>query len=519
MSLAVQERVEYRKKKFKPGIDPEKSRRRRDDTSKTIRKNKRLENLEKKRRRNDHQSPRDGSKNLEDDPIDHLKVKLIYIDNPVMALDGLKYIRKIVSKGVDPKIGKVVSMGIVPKIIEYLTYVQYPDHQYEAAWILTNIVSGKSEIAQPIIEKTQIGPHMLELMKQINNKALRIQAIWCLGNIAGESIKYRDAILQHQGLEILLGILDHEIYYEKRDINDIRMEVWALSNFLRGSPSPPFTLMIKAIPVIMRLYRECSDIEARSDAGWVLSYISQAATDEELRVFLNMNIVTPNLIDLLAENNIRVALPILRMCGNLIAGTDDVAQKVLDNGFLQYLPRFFTCSKSSKTIKETCWILSNITAGNRDQIQMVIDANLIPMVNILIRDGKWEVKKECTYVYANLVRGGSPEQIDYLVSRGGITALCSMLGFDNPPKIIKMALNAIHRILLNGKKYIHGNLSYQRYCDMVEEVGLDRIELLQNHQNEKIYNKAVKIIESHFQGEEKEVEVEVTMNREGGYNF
>ena len=73
---------------------------------------------------------------------------------------------------------------------------------------------------------------------------------------------------------------------------------------------------------------------------------------------------------------------------------------------------------------------------------------------------------------------------------------------------MKIALNAIHRILRNGKKYIHRNLSYQGYCDMVEEVGLDRIERLQNHQNEKIYKKAVRIIESHFQTEETEVEVD-----------
>lgn len=512
MSSAIQERLEYRKKEFKRGIDTEKSRRKREDESNSIRKNKRSENLQKRRRRNDHPSPRDGSvpsKILEDDPIDPKCVKSIYSDNTVMALDGLKYVRKIISDEVDPKIGTVVSMGIVPKLVEYLTYVQYPDHQYEAAWILTNMVSGKSKIAQPIIERTQIGPYMLELMKQINNKALRIQAIWCLSNIAGESTKYRDAILQQRGLEILLCILDHEISYEKRDIYAIRMEVWALSNFLRFSPSPPFTLMIKALPVVMKLYRECSDIEARIDAGWILSYISRGATDEELSVFLSMNIITPSLIDLL-KDDIKVALPILRMCGNLIAGTDDVAQKVLDNGFLQYLPRFFTCSKRSSIIKEACWILSNITAGTIDQIQSVIKANLIPMVNVLMRNGKWDVKKECIYVYANLVTGGTHGQIDYLVFHGGINALCSMLCFDNPTNIIKMVLDTIHRIL-NGKKHIN-SIGYQQYCDMVEEQGLDAIERLQNHKNEKIYKKAVKIIERHFQGREMEVtEVEDTI--------
>ncbi len=39
---------------------------------------------------------------------------------------------------------------------------------------------------------------------------------------------------------------------------------------------------------------------------------------------------------------------------------------------------------------------------------------------------------------------------------------------------------------------------------MIEEVeGIDRLEELQNHENEEIYKKAVKILESYFAAEEE----------------
>jgi hypothetical protein len=37
-------------------------------------------------------------------------------------------------------------------------------------------------------------------------------------------------------------------------------------------------------------------------------------------------------------------------------------------------------------VKEAAWTISNVTAGNPDQIQMVIDANILePLIEVLVR--------------------------------------------------------------------------------------------------------------------------------------
>jgi len=77
-------------------------------------------------------------------------------------------------------------------------------------------------------------------------------------------------------------------------------------------------------------------------------------------------------------------------------------------------------SSSKEAIrKEACWTISNITAGNCNQIQSVIDANLIPPLIHLLQHGEFKTKKEACWAISNATSGGlaKPEQIRYLVSQ------------------------------------------------------------------------------------------------------
>jgi importin subunit alpha-6/7 len=77
-------------------------------------------------------------------------------------------------------------------------------------------------------------------------------------------------------------------------------------------------------------------------------------------------------------------------------------------------------SSSKEAIrKEACWTISNITAGNYNQIQSVIDVNLIPPLINLLQHGEFKTKKEACWAISNATSGGlaKPEQIRYLVSQ------------------------------------------------------------------------------------------------------
>ena len=54
-------------------------------------------------------------------------------------------------------------------------------------------------------------------------------------------------------------------------------------------------------------------------------------------------------------------------------------QAILDAGALAAFGRLLTHPKNSLQ-KEAAWTISNITAGNTNQIQAVIEAQLVPLV-------------------------------------------------------------------------------------------------------------------------------------------
>lgn len=75
--------------------------------------------------------------------------------------------------------------------------------------------------------------------------------------------------------------------------------------------------------------------------------------------------------------------PSLRAIGNIVTGTDEQTQSVIDAGALAVFPSLLIHPKNNIQ-KEAAWTMSNITAGRQDQIQKVVDHGLVPyLVSIL----------------------------------------------------------------------------------------------------------------------------------------
>lgn len=332
------------------------------------------------------------------------------------------------------------------------------------------------------------------------NEDVREQVVWALGNIAGDSHMCRDLVLESGALQPLLQLCQTEAR-----LTMLRNATWTLSNFCRGKPQPPFELVSPALPTLAKLIYS-KDNEVLTDACWALSYLSDdtGPHNQKIQAVIQAG-VARRLVELLMHNSDNVKTPALRTVGNIVTGDDLQTQVILNSAALPCLQSLL-CDPKKGIRKEACWTISNITAGNPVQIQAVIDANLIPPLVETLQKAVYDVQKEAAWAISNATSGGEDAQIRYLVLQGVIPPLCALFSCPDP-KMVMVAMEAIENILRVGQKdaQAQGSDGNNQYCDYVEECGgLDNLEILQRHDNEEIYAKAVTILKNYFESEEDE---------------
>ncbi|GLE04237.1 hypothetical protein PINS_up013148 [Pythium insidiosum] len=506
-------RFHGRQRSFKKGIDGDVTRRRREDIATQIRKSIKEDRLNQRRRMGPVERSEDGdvfddAHGDDDDGIQpngstgtqRVTVKdLPRIAALIQSLDvreqiyAVSSLRRLLSLEHTPPIEEVVNLGVVPLLVSFLRRHDHPELQFEASWALTNIASGESKHTKVVVNCGGV-PLFCELLLSTNDDVCD-QAVWALGNIAGDSAVFRDFVLNSGAMVPLLAVLRRSV--GKTSI--LRNATWALSNFCRGKPQPQFALVSPALELLQHLIHS-PDEEIVTDACWALSYLSDGS-NEKIQAVIESGVVT-RIADLLGHSLGLVQTPALRTVGNIVTGSHQQTQLMLDCGVL---PRLVPLLQHQKKMirKEACWTLSNITAGTLSQIQEVIDANIIPLLVHILVTSEFDVRKEAAWAISNATSSGSVEQIKYLVSQGCIPPLINLLETADVP-VINVCLDALLNILKAGDadRTIDGDNKMAVFIEEAE--GVDRIQELQYHDSEEIFEKAHRIIRDYFNGEDEE---------------
>lgn len=424
-------------------------------------------------------------------PLEDITKILLNTINPTeeQIHQAVQSVRRLLSRERNPPIDNVIKAGLVQKLVQLLQYDSNMEIQFEASWAVTNIASGSSEQTKHVVEAGAVDL-FIRLLSSKHDKVCE-QAVWALGNIAGDGPTFRDLVNGKGVVKPLLSLIT-----ETRPYQFLRNVTWTLSNLCRNkNPSPKMEYLKPALPALAYLIAHPDD-DIVVDSCWAISYLTDGPNDK-IAMIIETGVV-PRLVQLLGSSNVAIITPALRAIGNIVTGDDHQTQHVIDNGALPRLKHLLNHSKS-QIVKEATWALSNITAGNPNQIQAVYNEDILqPIINALDK-ADFKVRKEAVWVITNITSGGTNEQIIVLLQNNVLPPLCGMLNVQDL-KSVSVALDALNHILEKAQAMDTTGDAIDKITLMIEECGgLDLIEALQTSNNENVQKVACHIIETYYE--------------------
>ena len=490
-------------------------RRRREEAQVEIRRQKREENLSKRRINPEVASDAETKSTLitanEDEFLANFSkyVEDVQSDDMDRWLEATVAIRRALSSEGNPPLQIVVDSGIIPRLIEFMKSDNL-DLVFEAAWSLTNIASGTTAQTTVLIDNGAL-PCFVSLLNSKYDQ-IQEQAAWAIGNITGDCPRFRDEALAAGALQAMIPLLNSP------RLQLVKTIAWTISNFCRGrDPFPSWDTVCTVLPVLAKMVYH-QDPEVVGDSCWSVSFLSDGANDR-IQAVIDSGIPR-RLVELLSSQVEHIQSPALRCLGNIVTGDDIQTQTIINAGILPQLSVLLN-SRVESLRKETCWALSNITAGTSAQIQAVIDANIVPALIQVMSTAEFRTRKEACWAVANATSGAlsHPDQIKYFVEQGCIKPLCDLLTVTEVTTL-NIALDAIENILKVGEaekdQYHHEQNEYGIFVE--EAGGVDKIAELQQSPNERVYQQAYRIISQYFSDDgEEEVDASVEPANDGQY--
>ncbi|XP_039600827.1 importin subunit alpha-4 isoform X3 [Polypterus senegalus] len=319
--------------------------------------------------------------------------------------------------------------------------------------------------------KSGILPILVKCLERDDNPSLQFEAAWALTNIASGTSAQTQAVVKSNAVPLFLRLL-HSPHQ-----NVCEQAVWALGNIIGDGPQcRDYVISLGVVKPLLLFISPSIPITFLRNVTWVI-------------VNLCRNKDPPPPMETVQET------AALRAVGNIVTGTDEQTQVVLNCDVLSHFPNLLTHPKE-KINKEAVWFLSNITAGNQQQVQAVIDAGLIPMIIHQLAKGDFGTQKEAAWAISNLTISGRKDQVEYLVQQNVIPPFCNLLAVKDS-QVVQVVLDGLKNILIMAGD------EASTIAEIIEECGgLEKIENLQQHENEDIYKLAFEIIDQYFSGDD-----------------
>ena len=209
-------------------------------------------------------------------------------------------------------------------------------------------------------------------------------------------------------------------------------------------------------------------------------------------------------MSLLGHTSASVQTPALRCVANVATGSAEQTEAVLgallvgSGGSL--LARLLN-SEKREIKKETCWMLSNLTAGSPQQIDAVCASGLVQHLVRVVETEEFDIRKEAAYALCNACIGSSAETLSGLVSLQVLPALIRCLDSADTELVLAVC-DALETTLAAGEATaarMPGQLPVNPCVGLIESAGgCEKLEALQEHHSEAVYQRVARILDTFF---------------------
>ncbi|VDO92323.1 unnamed protein product [Soboliphyme baturini] len=329
-------------------------------------------------------------------------------------------------------------IGILQELGTWLSRFDIPLIQLKVMTVIMLLIK-RSKAAVHALLGTEVILALREVIRKSVVDDLKNRAVCLIGYIASEGPICRQTLIQNNFPEVIsteaLKSMEDRSSPHERKLHYIRNISMALSSLTRptGRDEPRYLQFRCTFPYFSRAFQEYFDDESIiADNCWSLANLM---TDHENFLIIEEIIrfgFCPQLVRTLksAKGDDERLDGALRATGNIATGTDQQTQVLLDNDFLGTAALLLE-NPELTVVRETCWVLSNITAGTRDQIQQFLEypGLLTKVASILNKDDKrWlPVRIEAAWCQSNAIIMGTSKQQEALISSACIRAFCELL--------------------------------------------------------------------------------------------
>ena len=482
---------DHRSRSFMQPYDVLSQKKRKELNSIELRRNKRLEIISKMRYFSASLTPETTPSPLPPISLQDLDLLVNSMKSPSNSdnLLAARGFRKLLESD-PPPIRELIDYQVLPYLRDWVQRHNSPELQYESTWALINISSNISSYCEVLVENKFI-PVVSGLLKS-ENLSIRDHAVWILGNLGGDCCKFRDIILESSAWLQMIDILacENQNIGEKRR-KTVGTSVFAITNLCRCKPMGDWNKIKLAIPVLSEVFSGEVSHELLLDMLWAFNNITES-NSEGINALLSIGLL-PSIIRFANHSNSSVVLPAVKILGNIVAGSTDQSQWVMNLRGSHTLNKLLLC-KNVDILKECIWAISNICAGDRRHLEELLNIGVITKVMVFVGCSNLRVRIETVWTLGNAVGLGSAEQIERMVRDGIIEALCSFLE-DKEIEIIAIALEGLKKIIQSTIK-IGKNEKTHEYVEIIKSCdAIDRLEKLQRNKNSIIFQKSTHFLD------------------------